>query len=192
MELKMRIIKFKINPLEDPFVSCLILNRASLGPNLPKKHILGTKFEKTIATFKISALEYPFVPNFILNKTLIRFGTKFAPKSILRAKIRKIKCPSTLFWVNVKQFTRFGVIVHHSVNSLDHCGSLQVIVAHSVVQYSPIKICYLLWSIVEIIIVLLEVLTQFYLHINACKFRKNHRKSQILAKVRNAEKNRSL
>ena len=86
MELKMRIIKFKINPLEDPFVSCLILNRASLGPNLPKKHILGTKFEKTIATFKISTLEYPFVPNFILNKTLLSFRTKFAPKRYFEDK----------------------------------------------------------------------------------------------------------
>ena len=69
MELKMRIIKFEINPLKDPYV-CLILNRAGFGPNLLKKHIFGTKFEKTIATFKISTLKYPFVPSFILNKTL--------------------------------------------------------------------------------------------------------------------------
>ena len=88
MELKMRIIKFEINPLKDPFVSCLILNRAGLGPNLLKKHILGTKFEKTIATFKISTLKYPFVPSFILNKTLSSFRTKLPQKGILRTKIR--------------------------------------------------------------------------------------------------------
>ena len=79
-----------------------------------KKGILGKKFKKTIAEFKISSLEYSTGSSFILNKELSSFGTKFAQKGILGMKSRKIKSPSTLFWVIVKQFTKFCVIVGHS------------------------------------------------------------------------------
>ena len=45
------------------------------GPNLPKKVILATEFEKTIST-----PEYSFIPSVILNKVLWSFETKIAQK----------------------------------------------------------------------------------------------------------------
>ena len=56
----------------------------------------------------ISSLENSIVSSFILNKALSSFGTKYAEK---RMKFRKIKSPSTLFRVIVRQFTKFWVIV---------------------------------------------------------------------------------
>ena len=52
-------------------------------------------------------------------------------KSFLGMKFRKIKSPSTLFWVIIKQFTMFWIIVVDSVNISGYCGSLWVIVTYS-------------------------------------------------------------
>ena len=49
-------------------------------------------------------------------------GPNFPKESILRTKFGKIKIPSTLFRVIVKEFITFWVIVGHSVNILGHCG----------------------------------------------------------------------
>ena len=63
------------------------------------------KFKKTIVEFKISSLEYPFAWSFILNKALSSLGAKFAQKNILGTNFKKVKGPSTLFWVIVKRFS---------------------------------------------------------------------------------------
>ena len=122
-ELKKTIVKLGINTCEYLFVS---ISKFS-GPHLLKNGNLGTKYKKTIIEFKISSLEYPFISSFFKNKTVSSFGNKFFPKRyFLETKFRKIKCPSTLFWVSAKQLTKFCVTVGHS-------GSLWVIVAHSTV-----------------------------------------------------------
>ena len=77
------------------------------GPNLPKKGISEKKIKKIIVNFKIGSLEYSFVLSFILNKIWLKLDQSCTKKSILGTKFRKMKYPSTLFWVIVKQFTLF-------------------------------------------------------------------------------------
>ena len=89
---------------------------------MPKKVILGTKFKKTIVELKIAPLNTPFYGVSSLTKHFQVLGPSFPKKSILGTKFRKIKIPSSLFWVIVKQFTKFWVIADHSVNRLGHCG----------------------------------------------------------------------
>ena len=111
-------------PLEYLFLRIFILNEALWS---------FSKFKKIIVEFKIGSLEYPSVSSFILNKTFSSFETKFAPKKYFGDQLWEMKSPSTLFSVTIKQFTRFWVIVGHSMNILGHCGPLWFILAHSTV-----------------------------------------------------------
>ena len=109
MELKKTIAEFRISISEYLLYGFSFWTKhfaiEVLRPNLSKMDILRTKVKKIIVEFKIGSLEYPYASSFILNKTFSSFGTKIVQKS---------KSPSTLIWVNVKQFTQFWVIVGHS------------------------------------------------------------------------------
>ena len=127
-----KIVEFAISTTEYLFVCIFILKKhfEVSGPNLPKKGISGMKLKKSVAKYIVSTLEHPFVLTFILNKPLSSFGPNLPEKSILGTKFRKIKSPSTLFLVIVKQITKYWVIVRYSVNILGHCGSESIIMGH--------------------------------------------------------------
>ena len=109
--------------------------------------ILRTKVKKIIVEFKIGSLEYPYASSFILNKTFSSFGTKIVQKS---------KSPSTLIWVNVKQFNQFWVIVGHS-------RSIQPIYIYTYLYIC--LTCISLNKILEKILVSLELpMFFFFLH----------------------------
>ena len=71
----------------------------------PKKvGILGTKFKKIIVD------QQSWIPlhiKFHFKQNLMKTWPKLPPKKYFGTKFRKMKSPSTLFWVIVKQFTMF-------------------------------------------------------------------------------------
>ena len=123
-ELKKTIVNFGISTPEYLFVWVFILNKAlwSFVTKFVQTGVLGTKI-KVIVKVKIKTLEHRFVLSFILNKALSSFGIKFAQKKYFADEIYGKKSANALFWVSVKQFTKFWVIVSHSVDFLGHCGS---------------------------------------------------------------------
>ena len=60
-----------------------------VGPQFPKKGILGTEPKKNIAKFGINTAQYIFVRMFILNKAFLSFGTKFSQNRYFRDEHKK-------------------------------------------------------------------------------------------------------
>ena len=100
---------------------------------------------KPLSNSKSAALSTPLYRVSFKTKHSQASGAYLPKKSVLETKFRKIRNPSTLFQVIVKQFNKFWVIVSHSVNIVGHSGTQWLIVVHSTVQHSPIG--FLLYNI---------------------------------------------
>lgn len=135
MEIEKAILKFRISTLENIHVSSFMQNKTlwSFSTNFcPLKRYFGDRIEKTIVQFRINTLEYLHIPSFLSNKALWKVsGPNLSKISVLRTKFRKITSHDTLFWVNIKQFTKYGVKVAHSRLQRPLVKTFWIIVGHS-------------------------------------------------------------
>ena len=94
-----------------------------LGPNLPQKWILGSKFQIFKSGFGISILEISCAPIFRQNRQLWLFGPKFAQKWTLGSESTLPIYHLRQFSIKMDNFWFFGLNLRKLLNYVQYFGS---------------------------------------------------------------------